>query len=101
MTTFFQEQREVLSATQALRRQLLNVLGDVDLGFRPADGCLSLAEVCREMGRFSTPTWNRFAPSGTGTEPATASGLDARTVTSSAPPPTAVSAPACRARATW
>jgi hypothetical protein len=52
MTTFFQEQREVLSATQALRRQLLNVLGDVDLGFRPADGCLSLAEVCREMGEI-------------------------------------------------
>ena len=37
-----QEQSEVLSETQELRRQLLAVLTDADLGFRPAAGCLSV-----------------------------------------------------------
>ena len=50
MTRFMQEQSEVLSATQELRRQLLAVLTDADLGFRPADGCLPLGELCREIG---------------------------------------------------
>ena len=50
MTKFMQEQSEVLSATQELRRQLLAVLTDADLGFRPADGCLPLGELCREIG---------------------------------------------------
>ena len=50
MTRFMQEQREVLHATQELRRQLLEVLSDADLGFRPAPGCLPLGELCREMG---------------------------------------------------
>lgn len=45
-----QEQREVLHATQELRRQFLEVLTDADLGFRPAAGCLSLGELCREIG---------------------------------------------------
>ena len=45
-----QEQSEVLSETQELRRQLLAVLTDADLGFRPADGCLPLGELCREIG---------------------------------------------------
>ena len=45
-----QEQREVLSATQDLRRQLLAVLTDADLSFRPARGCLPLSELCREIG---------------------------------------------------
>ena len=52
MTKFFQEQREVLNMTQELRRNLLAVLGDADLGFRPAPGCLSLGELCREMGEI-------------------------------------------------
>ena len=52
MTDFFQEQREVLHATQELRRQLLAVLGDADLGCRPAPGCLSLGELCREVGEI-------------------------------------------------
>ena len=52
MTKFFREQREVLHATQELRRHLLAVLGDADLGFRPAPGCLSLGELCREMGEI-------------------------------------------------
>ena len=50
MTGFMQEQSEVLSETQELRRQLLAVLTDADLGFRPADGCLPLGELCREIG---------------------------------------------------
>lgn len=50
MTTFMREQQEVLSATQELRGQLLAVLTDADLGFRPADGCLTLGELCREVG---------------------------------------------------
>ncbi len=52
MTSFFQEQRAVLHATQELRRQLLAVLGDADLACRPAPGCLSLGELCREMGEI-------------------------------------------------
>jgi len=44
------EEWEVLSATQELRRQLLAVLADADLGFRPVDGCLTLGELCREIG---------------------------------------------------
>ena len=50
MTRFMREEWEVLSATQELRRQLLAVLSDADLGFRPADGCLTLGELCREIG---------------------------------------------------
>ena len=50
MTRFMQEQREVLHATQELRRQFLEVLSDADLGFRPAPGCLPLGELCREIG---------------------------------------------------
>ena len=50
MTGFMQEQREVLHATQELRRQLLAVLSDADLEFRPAPGCLPLGELCREIG---------------------------------------------------
>lgn len=50
MTRFMREEWEVLSATQELRRQLLAVLADADLGFRPADGCLTLGELCREIG---------------------------------------------------
>ena len=50
MTRFFEAEREVLSATQELRRQLLAVLKDADLGFRPAEGCLTLGELCREIG---------------------------------------------------
>ena len=45
-----QEQREVLHATQELRRQLIEVLSDADLDFRPAPGCLTLGELCREIG---------------------------------------------------
>ena len=45
-----QEQREVLHATQELRRQFLEVLSDADLGFRPAPECLALGELCREIG---------------------------------------------------
>ena len=47
-----QEQRNVLIATQELRRKLMGVLGDEDLGFRPAAGCVSLGELCREMGEI-------------------------------------------------
>lgn len=50
MTGFMREEGEVLSATQELRRQLLAVLSDADLGFRPVDGCLTLGELCREIG---------------------------------------------------
>ena len=50
MTRFLEEEREVLSATQELRRQLLAMLTDADLGFRPAEGCLTLGELCREIG---------------------------------------------------
>ena len=50
MTGFMQQQREVLHATQELRRQFLQVLSDADLGFRPAPGCLPLGELCREIG---------------------------------------------------
>ena len=50
MTRFMQQQREVLHATQELRRQLLEVLSDADLDFRPAPGCLPLGELCREIG---------------------------------------------------
>ena len=45
-----QEQREVLHATQELRRQLLEVLSDADLDCQPAPGCLPLGELCREIG---------------------------------------------------
>lgn len=48
MTTFMQQ--EVLTETQELRGRLLAVLTDADLGFRPADGCLTLGELCREVG---------------------------------------------------
>jgi len=50
MTGFIQEQREVLHATQELRRQLLEVLSDADLDYQPAPGCLPLGELCREIG---------------------------------------------------
>ena len=50
MTGFMQEQREVLHATQELRRQLLEVLSDADLDCQPAPGCLRLGELCREIG---------------------------------------------------
>ena len=50
MTKFVEEQRAVLSATEELRRQLLSVLDDEDLASRPAAGCLTLGELCREMG---------------------------------------------------
>ena len=50
MTRIMRQQREVLHATQELRRQLLEVLSDADLGFRPAPGCLALGELCREIG---------------------------------------------------
>ena len=50
MNRFMQQQREVLHATQELRRQLLEVLSDADLGFRPAPRCLPLGEMCREIG---------------------------------------------------
>lgn len=50
MTRFLEEEREVLVATRELRRQLLRLLTDADLGFRPAEGCLTLGELCREIG---------------------------------------------------
>ena len=50
MTAFIQEQREVLRATQELRSQLMAVLSDDDLAFRPHDACLTLGELCREIG---------------------------------------------------
>ena len=50
MNSLMKEQGEVLKETQELRRQLLGVLTDADLGFRPAPGCLPLGELCREIG---------------------------------------------------
>ena len=52
MTQFIEEQRAVLNTTQELRRRFLAVLADTDLAFRPAPGCLSLGELCREMGEI-------------------------------------------------
>ena len=65
MTKFVEEQRAVLSATEELRRQLLGVLDDNDLGFRPAAGCLALGELCREMGEIQhtyIESFRTFAP---------------------------------------
>ena len=50
MTPLLQEQRETVRATQELRRQLMTVLADGDLTFRPHPACLTLGELCREIG---------------------------------------------------
>ena len=52
MTAFVQEELEGLIATSDLRRELLGVLSDGDLAFRPHEGCLTLGELCREMGEL-------------------------------------------------
>lgn len=65
MTRFLEEEREVLGATQELRRQLLGVLTDADLGFRPAEGCLMLGELCREIGEVERAYIESFRTSGT------------------------------------
>ena len=61
VTRFMPEQSEVLSETQELRPQLLAVLTDADLGFGPADGCLPLGELCREIGEVQQTYIDSFS----------------------------------------
>lgn len=50
MNSIVQEQLPVLESTQALRNQLMEILGDEDLGCSPGGENMTLGELCRELG---------------------------------------------------
>lgn len=48
--SFVQQHFEVFTGTQKLRDQLMSVLNDDDLRFKPGGDAMTLGELCREMG---------------------------------------------------
>ena len=60
MTKFIEEQIPILESTQELRHQLMSVLKDDDLSFKPGTNNLTLGEICRQMGEVEQSYINSF-----------------------------------------
>jgi uncharacterized damage-inducible protein DinB len=54
MNSFMEQQGAVLKETFALRTQIMALLSDADLAYRPTERNRSLGELCREIGEVET-----------------------------------------------
>lgn len=60
MNSFVQTYFEMFRGTQGLRGQLMEVLTDEDLAFRPGGDTLTLGALCQEMGEVEQSYINSF-----------------------------------------
>jgi uncharacterized damage-inducible protein DinB len=54
MNSFMEQQGEVLQETFALRSQIMAILSDADLAYRPTERNRTLGDLCREIGKVET-----------------------------------------------
>jgi uncharacterized damage-inducible protein DinB len=60
MNSFIEQQGEVLKETFALRSQIMAILSDADLAYRPTERSRTLGDLCREIGEVETSYIHSF-----------------------------------------